>query len=373
MNNPDPTYNEAVIKKGDIGSSILEKLTSQTLENSEFVKTVNIGRQKANLVSIPDDYLVIVHSACGNHGERDVSAHAASMVQNLIDMLRRFDAKPIAFANVIDSNSGDDRILQAAAKGMIHMANTYRLAILNGENAILGERINPDIQANVSGTMVSIIKKDRAKPGVYNIGKDYLAIFDPNGRKVYVNSDGVGTKTEIYERLKAYHELILQKDGLENYERGLVDSAAMKADDLIKLGAHAKVISDVVETRTKDLRIQKFYDKAKKIGKRLDAGHILQWEIVGDRICGPYKQAINISGSSVSTIDDRFIQNPLRPNARDYLIAIRGNPNPRSNGITDKRKAMIKMLGERWELAKDAEYFFKYLAEPSTFILFLGN
>ena len=54
----------------------------------------------------------------------------------------------------------------------------------------------------------------------------------------------------------------------------------------------------------------------------------------------------------------------FRPERASF--AARGKPNPRSNGITDKRKAMVKVLGEKWHEKPEGRYFLEFLVEPCT-------
>ncbi len=57
-------------------------------------------------------------------------------------------------------------------------------------------------------------------------------------------------------------------------------------------------------------------------------------------------------------IDEERLNNPLKPNAGEYLVAIRNKrPNPRSNGITDKRKIMIQMLDNDWHETEAGQVF----------------
>jgi phosphoribosylaminoimidazole (AIR) synthetase len=100
----------------------------------------------------------------------------------------------------------------------------------------------------------------------------------------------------------------------------------------------------------------------------LDIGVCIAEEDVGGRIVGfsPESPAFNLSGSVVSTIDEDYLKNPLVPSAGEYLVAIAGVPNPRSNGITSKRKLMVDMLGADWHDSRMGRAFLGYLATPST-------
>ena len=75
--------------------------------------------------------------------------------------------------------------------------------------------------------------------------------------------------------------------------------------------------------------------------------------------------AYNLSGSVVSIIDEEQLRNPLRPKVGDAIVAISGKPNPRSNGITAKRKIMIDRFGLEWHTTPEGKDYIEYLGEPS--------
>ena len=154
----------------------------------------------------------------------------------------------------------------------------------------------------------------------------------------------------------------------------------MKVDDTAKSGATVVVISDVIEHNGKFdlLKLNEIDREADVIGNNLGAVYILQKENVGDRLrsYNGKAAAFNVSGSAVCLIDEERLKNPLKPSAGEYLIAIRGKPNPRSNGISAKRK-IINSLGEEWcrtsgkkewHETEEGKMFMEYLAEPSTIL-----
>ncbi len=141
----------------------------------------------------------------------------------------------------------------------------------------------------------------------------------------------------------------------------------MKADDTIKLGAVLKVLADVVE-KSGGITTSELVKEAQRISQELNVKYILQEEDVGDRLKG-YKEGeptYNVSGTAISVIDEERLRNPLAPKFGDYVIAIRGKPNPRSNGITDKRKIMIDLFGVDWHKTETGKVFLEYLSAPST-------
>jgi len=82
----------------------------------------------------------------------------------------------------------------------------------------------------------------------------------------------------------------------------------------------------------------------------------------------PGALATNFSGTSFSTIDECQLQNPLKPRAGEYMLAIRGEPNPRSNGISERRELMVKMFGREWHKTKQGKLFMPFLKQPSTIL-----
>lgn len=358
-------YIQEVISKGDEGSQLLASLTAPTLKNPIKKGNIRILKDGMNglaVLEVPKDYSVMVHSRGGDTAEKDLSRYTHSLIHNLIQTSYP-GSTPVAFANVVDSNSGDIGMLRTIGTNLKDLADVYDLAILNGENAVLGERVNVD--ANLSGTMISLIKKTKLKgiEGFLMRNGIHYAFFDPKRSPVLINSDGVGTKTEFYERSGDYHKAI-------------EDFMAMNLDDTIKIAAKARIISGVIEY-SGDIPTEKIRTHLEDVAKTMGILGILQSENLEGRLKG-YASGIptyNISGSVVSTIDEERLQNPLKPKEGDFLIAIRSkNPNPRSNGITARRTLMNK-LGSAWlegtefdewhETSKGKE-FLKYLATPST-------
>ncbi len=349
-------YVQKVIKEGDEGSKFLAARCAPTLRNSQHVRVLEEGMNGIAVLQIPERYNVVVHSIGGEHDVQDMKKYAASAVNRAVYHSIAIGATPIAFADVIDSRDGSLSLLEELADGLVTEANKHGLAIMNGENAILGGRVVSP--ANVSITMIGLIPKiSHISEGTYKKGVVNFAVFDPQGKPVYVNSDGIGTKTEFYERA-----------GKEKVHLALFDSLAMKVDDAVKLGATVKVVSDVVETKGNFP-----YGRLEAMARHVTAhpqfgfAYILQHEPVGNRIAGYNKRkpAFNVSGSCVSVIDEARLKNPLKPSEGEYLMVIRGKPNPRSNGITAKREAMTLNFGEDWHQTPKGYDFLQYLAEPS--------
>ncbi|MBI2044097.1 hypothetical protein HYT24_01915 [Candidatus Pacearchaeota archaeon] len=353
MNDVD-AYIENVIRQGDKGSSFLAQQAAPTLKNNPHIDIIQDGVNGISVIR-PQNYWVEVHSFSGNPKVSDLERYSQSAVSKLVDTAF---GNPVGFANVIDSRTGDIEMLARIMKGLVGAANTERLAILNGENAILGKVI-PE-EANVSCTMVSLMDPKKGRElldgndlGMVTRNGINHAIFNPNSRAVYMNSDGVGTKTDCYAR-----------NG--TFQNALDDSAAMKGDDTAKIGARVKVFSDVVEYRG-NVPLHKMEVHARELSERLGIVHSSQFEDVEGRLWA-YEDgapAFNVSGSAVSVIDENRLRNPLVPKEGERVVAIRGPPNPRSNGITARREIMEKVFGPMWHNVAEAAPYVDYLTRPS--------
>ncbi len=335
-------YLSSVIERGDAGSALLAERTVQTLQHPlvDF-----IGRKKdIPVVRFPENKEVVVHTAVGCQDLKNPTEIAASLVDSLTEDAYRLNAIPVAFANVIDSQSGDLKMLENIAEGLVQQSLRREVAIVNGENAILGNRLT--VPFTISGTMVSMrpFQKKRKEEGI-----EYTT-FAHNNKPVFLNSDGVGTKTEFYERNRRFH-------------LGLQDSLAMKMDDAVKLGAEVKVVADVVQTRG-SISMDKLGKYAETLGMQYGCKYVLYHE-PNAPISGYGHSNLNIAGTAVSLVDEKILDR-LHPQEGNVVLALRGQPNPRSNGISAKRENMEKILGKEWHKETLGKIFLQYLATPST-------
>jgi len=344
-------YVEEVIQRGDEGSALLAAICAPTLTNCEYVNVLREGMNGLAVLRLPDGYNAAVFSAHGDSRATDPEEHAASMVRNISAFAREEGINVVGFADMIDANrvEKDQGLVRKLGNAMATEANKHGYAIMNGELALLGDRVN--CGANVSGTAVGLV---RAGPGLYAVDDRWVCVFDPEGDDVYVNSDGQGTKAEFHERRRE-HWLALQ------------DSLVMKADDTAKIGARIRAMFDVVE-RSGRVDEEMFERYADELSRKYGFAYVAEQHDVGSRLRGwaPGETAINVGGSAVSTIDGKRLASLPAPRAGNYLVAARGRPTPRSNGITDQRAAMISMLGERWHETPEGKYFLEFLSEPST-------
>ncbi len=338
-------YQRDVIDKGDDGSRALAARTVRTLTNSPHVDIIK-GVDTFPVLRVPQDYVVAVYNATGDPRPSDPAAHAHSLVDHLALRGQHINAPLQVFANVVDSKTGDLTLINAIGDGLAAGADKYGVAVMNGENAILGAACMI-ADANCSGTGIGFMKRaDAARlrkdmrvtwndvTTHHTVGIDY-ALFDPQGKAVYMNSDGVGTKVLMYQLAG-------------NPEKSVWDFAAMNADDASKKAARARVLAANLET-SGALPVQAMRAALGQCARECGFTDILHHEDIHGRIRGywPEGPAYNLSGSLVSTIDEDRLRNPLVPKAGDTLLAIRGRPTPRSNGITAKREG-AEILGKKW-------------------------
>src|SRR3989344_6307780 len=216
-------YVDEVIRKGDKGSALLRKLTAPTLYyRPDLVQVLGEGMNETSVLRVPQDQCVVVHAAAGNPQEKDLASYTASLVQRLVQQARDMGVEPVAFSEVVGTPASDPDKLTIIGNTLTDASYSHRLVILNGENAVLGERVTVD--ANISGVMISLIEKKRVHSLRYHARANHItiAVFDPQGRPVYMNNDGEGTKAEFYERLG-------------NFKGSIDNLLAMNLDDTVKL------------------------------------------------------------------------------------------------------------------------------------------
>ena len=347
-------YIEKVIKLGDEGSNYLATSAAPTLANGEHVEILSDGMNGLAVLRIPEDQFCGAGSIGGDPSIQDPGEYAASVVDRSVALAKEHGFKPIGFADIIDSSTGNLEDLKTIQKSIVERADYHKIPIINGENAILSDRVTG--VANITGTIIGTIPIKKPVQNFQKAFKAGMAIFDPKGQAVYVNCDGIGTKGEFGER--------------DNTPQiGLRDSAAMKLDDLIKVGGRFKAMCEVVEY-SGEINKTAFRGVAQDLERELRGIVALNFEDMKGRIQGykPGALATNFSGTSLSTIDENQLKNPLKPQAGEYLIAIRGEPNPRSNGISERRKLMVKEFGREWHKTEQGKLFMPFLKEPSTIL-----
>ncbi len=209
------------IKQKAVTSDLMSEICEGTLRNSPYARVVDGWDMP--FLDFSGKYLCVVHSAGGDPNENDVGKHAASLVDRLVAQAKSIGATPVAFSNVIDANKIEGGMDVLIKNALLSRANHYRLIALRGETAILGSRVR---DVNMSGTMISIVPKDgRFTVGTFTDENTHTkyAIFDPGKELVTANSDGIGTKTDCYDRA-------------DKREEGVDDEFAMLDDDTSRYG-----------------------------------------------------------------------------------------------------------------------------------------
>ncbi len=372
-------YIESVIKKGDEISESLSRLFSTTLQNSPYVDVITQGMNGIAVIRPPENYILVAHTAAGDKNERDIQNHVESMVKSLLEQANLLNAQPIGISDIIDTPFSDKNlIVDEIGQTLKKLADKNNFAILNGEYAICNT-VNPEIKANISATMVSLVKTSSStKPAPFHADNSYgfdAIFFDPNQKPVYLNSDGTGTKPNNF----------YTRNG--NYHLALYDSVAMKLDDSIKIGATPIIVSDILETNNPDTISSTSLITNTVIEIEHSIPHELLYHVIihdiGNRII-PYKPGettLNVTGTAINTINEERLINPPKPQPGDYLLYIVKEPNGRSNGWTSKNEIM-KEFGQEiyekyknkikspqdWHKTLEGKTFLEYLTKPSTIL-----
>lgn len=357
----DDWYAETTILKGDECSKKLAAATAPTLRNNDNIMFVKSGMNHVAVIKPREDYVYFVTSVAGPADEKDMKTYVKKLIQKGLELSKVAGLTPIGFADVIDASRADPALAELIGAVLAEEATTNRLAVLNGEYADLGARVTVD--ANMNLTMISCAKKGINAAAA--IGMLNSPFFNPKKDElIYVNSDGVGTKHEFYERLARltgnYHALL-----------GAVhDSLAMKLDDLVKINARVVAVSDTVE-HNGFIHVNEANMFREYIGKEIGSkfGNIdLVFHDVGNNVASfePSSIAYNMSGSSVSLINEQNLLNLPVPRAGNYLLAIVGQEDsPRSNGISLLRKIFENVYGSNWHKNPECKKLLEFASTPS--------
>jgi len=346
-------YIQNVIKVGDEGSAFLAAQFARTLNNNSMVFPLSAGMHATVVARLPESHDAVVHVSGGESAETDLESYGASLVEHLVQQSKAIGAMPVGMVDVVDANNADKELLLAVSRGIADAAGHYKVAVMNGELAVLGNRVR---DVNLTGVMLSMIPEGpRAITGQIEAQRNGVTyvLFNHHGRAIFMNADGVGTKTEFYER-----------SGL--YERAVLDFLAMNLDDASKKAARAIVVAGLVET-SGEVPFERIQSRGRQYSLTAGVTGLFSHEPVASRLIGyaPSSPSYNLSGAVVNLIDEERLANPPKPSAGEWLVAIRGKPNPRSNGITDKRRIMVEWLGQDWHKTPEGKQYMQFLAEPS--------
>ncbi len=339
------------IAEKDQMSQLLADLSKPTLQR-EFICPISAGKNGISVIKIPNKYVLVGFSSGGNYRLRDTFDYSESVMKDLVFKTSKIGVMPLAMANVIDAQSIDEEFIRDVQEPIVEYALKHKFAILNGELAKLGNMMN--CPCNITATMIGATPRDKVKgnlPYEFKVANTKYFVFDPKEKMVWLNSDGIGTKSLINARFK-------------KYEDSINDLFAMQYDDRGKLGGGAFVSFNIIESNG-NIPFNRMQKRAGDLASRIGSYSVLQHEDVGDRIVGPHseKNVFNGSGTLVSLIDEESISRLPKPHKNDYLIAIRGYG--RSNGFTDRRNLMVEWLGENWHETLCGKAFGEFLTIPS--------
>jgi len=351
-NSKGDEYIRDVIKQGDKGSDLLGELSRQSWDE-DYILQHNC---RAYIKLPENEQAVVVFQLTGPQEETDPRKYTKKTMERLMQIAKENNLVPLAIANVIDSQTGDILMLEDIMNEMLNSG----IPVINGENAILGKE-RMDHPVSLAITCIAKPSKN-LKEGIFRYNGRAFAVFYHRNQLVFANSDGVGTKTEFYERAL---EL-----GMERTGNALRDSLAMKLDDAAKQCIRIMAVCDIVE-HTKNFNPTNLMSYAEHLSEKYGFHYLLQCED-SPKFRG-YKHgapAFNVSGSAVGLIPETQLEKKFVPGAGDFLIALAGEkPSPRSNGITARRKFLIEKYGLDWHLNpefKERREILEYLTTPAT-------
>lgn len=362
-----------LIENNDIASDQMSAIVAPTLRNVpqgldgieyNIVDIISEGMNGTVALRIPEGYQVAAFAMGADQNIKTdtpngLADYSASLVDRLVERANQFDFIPVGFGDVVDTAKCREESTEIIGNSLLERANHYSLPVLNGETAELGKLVED--AANIMGVMIALVPETSKyyEKGVDKIinGENNapIAIFDPNGKPVTINFDGIGTKTDPYMRAN-------------KPEKGVIDWAAMNADDTAKSAAEVRALLGLLETNdvVTPSVVNRIKDYASKVGEKINALCALSHENLGARINAykPGAMAYNISGAAVNTIDESLLNNPPMPKEGDFLIAIKGD-GPRSNGITAKRDSLERTYGQDWHETEEGKEFLEYMTTPS--------
>lgn len=345
-------YNAKFQGEGDSASEIFGSAASQTWDH-EGVQILNVGNNPISTITIPKGFVGLVHSTMGNNEQVDVTSYSASVLENLLTESDKMGAQPWAFACCVDANSSDPIVAHSAASTLATVCQENCVAYMNGEYAILGNRVSAKYKLNIAGMMLSIIPENKTA-GLESVDKIH------SQKRLFMNSDGVGTKPEFSERLGIVGPAVM-------------DSVVMKADDAARVGSRILHMHDFIELShaPNSSLLQSFKRIAEKtsidagFNYRLDA-HDSQGRFLG---FAGNSLGHNVSGNVIGELDEELYKRLNSFSAGDFLVAYRStSPNPRSNGISARRTFMEEFFGKEYHLNPECEEWLKYLSSPSTLL-----
>ncbi len=324
-------YVKDVIDFDAAASEIMYDVSRKTFNFREEVEVIDDRKGGLAALRVKPGKKIAIHGAVADPWIDDIPEYAASLVSHLRAQARFLNARPIAFFDTIARSDVPISAIEQVAESLYSECRKYKLAILNGENAKLGSRVNAPL--NLSGVMLSYINHP---VGVFGRREIPYIVIEADGRLAYGNCDGEGTKIEVKERTGQY---------------GMEDAIAMIADDAARKMGDIRALYFVMEAANNESPLAQLWRSGKAISEKIDSYFAIHREVVGERVAGYGSAPYNIEGTCISFIDEQSVKGMPSPKEGDYLFAIRNPENPftfRSNGITEVREGFNSLYGSEW-------------------------
>ncbi|MCM8777998.1 MAG: AIR synthase-related protein [Candidatus Omnitrophica bacterium] len=169
-------------------------------------------------------------------------------------------------------------------------------------------------------------------------GLHRVIIISIGSFKLMLNSDGIGTKAEVGERVGTHKTMAY-------------DLFAMLCDDAVRYGAEPVAVSNILDVNKLSVDVIKELSEgmvkaAKEAGVAVVSGEIAE---LGGRICGYGRYNYNWAGTVLSVI--RKEMRPEMIKKGQYIVALKED-GFRSNGISLVRKILKDRYGDRWHRKK---------------------
>lgn len=203
------------------------------------------------------------------------------------------------------------------------------------------------------------IRAREGRPGAPRVleaeGLRHVVVTELGPAWLLLNSDGVGTKMEVAERLG-------------RYETVAYDLLAMLVDDAVRFGAQPLSVSNVLDCSRAEPEV------VEQLARGLSAA-ALEAEVavvggevaeLGARVAGAYGlPGYNWAGTLLSVVPQKRVLTGAGLEAGQSVVALRER-GLRSNGFTLARRILAEHLGPAWHEKRFAERSWgQELLEPS--------
>lgn len=174
--------------------------------------------------------------------------------------------------------------------------------------------------------------------------------------RLLLNSDGIGTKVEVAERVGRYDTLGF-------------DLLAMLADDAVRFGAQPLSLSNILDLHTADAGVVEGLARGLEAAARACDVAVVGGEVaeLGARVVGRGASGgLNWAGTLLSVLAPGRELTGAEVRAGQAILALR-EPGLRCNGFTLARSVLTRAHGDEWHLAPapDGGTFGDALLTPS--------